>query len=134
MVSFFIFLGFNIGVLLLVRYFFRKKYSILKQATICSFLFYLSILVLAFGTSIYLKNQLDQYDLDKNGFFTREEQTEAQQKAMREVTSDLGRNLAPILGIFYSGIYFLFIFLGLFFYNSIKILIEKYYTKYQQSL
>ncbi len=67
-------------------------------------------------------------------FFSVEEQTSEQQKLMREVTSDLGRNLAPITGIFYSIIYFIILLTGQFFYITTKKLIEKHNSKYQQSL
>lgn len=134
MTSFFLFASFNAIVLIVIRYYYKNKFSLASQAAICSFLFYISIIVLAFGTNIYLKYQLQSFDLDKDGFFSIEEQTIEQQRLMREVTSDLGRNLAPITGIFYSIIYFTFLLIGQYFYITIKKIIEKYNSKYQQSL
>lgn len=134
MTSFFLFASFNAIVLIVIRYYYKNKFSLASQAAICSFLFYISIIVLVFGTNIYLKYQLQSFDLDKDGFFSIEEQTQEQQKIMREVISDTGRNFAPIIGIIFSGIYFVLILLGLYFYIAIKKIIEKYNSKYQQSL
>ena len=120
MYQFLIFVLFHISTLILLRIFFRKKLSVLKQAAICSFIFYVSILVIAIGTKLYLEQQLEGFDLDKDGFFSVEEQTKEQQKVMREVISDVGRNLAPIIGILYSGIYFIIVLLGLFTFETLK--------------
>lgn len=123
--KFLIFLLFHLSILIVMRLLFRKKFNILKQATICSFIFYLSIITMAIGTKLYLEHQLEGFDLDKDGFFSVEEQTKEQQKVMREVISDVGRNLAPIIGILYSGIYFIIVLLGLFTFETLKKFILK---------
>ncbi|MBP9794151.1 MAG: hypothetical protein KBC56_09150 [Flavobacterium sp.] len=123
--KFLIFLLFHLSILIVMRLLFRKKFSILKQATICSFIFYFSIITMAIGTKLYLEHQLEGFDLDKDGFFSVEEQTKEQQKVMREVISDVGRNLAPIIGILYSGIYFIIVLLGLFTFETFKKFILK---------
>lgn len=134
MISFILFITVNIAVFILVKHYYGNKYSILNQTAICSLIFYVLAVIWAFGTSIYLKHQLEIFDLNQDGFFSVEEQTSEQQKLMREVTSDLGRNLAPITGIFYSIIYFIILLTGQFFYITTKKLIEKHHSKYQQSL
>lgn len=134
MTSFILFLTINIVVFTLVKYYYGNKYSTFNQSVICSLVFYVLAVIWAFGTSIYLKNELDALDLDHDGFFSPVEQTIEQQRLMREVTSDLGRNLAPITGIFYSIIYFIFLLIGQYFYITIKTIIEKHNSKYQQSL
>lgn len=123
--KFLIFLLFHLSILIVMRLLFRKKFNILKQATICSFIFYFSIITMAIGTKLYLEHQLEGFDLDKDGFFSVEEQTKEQQKVMREVISDVGRNLAPIIGILYSGIYFIIVLLGLFTFETLKKFILK---------
>lgn len=134
MISFILFITVNITVFMLVKHYYGNKYSTLSQTAICSLIFYVLAVIWAFGTSIYLKHQLETFDLDHDGFFSLDEQTSEQQKLMREVTSDLGRNLAPITGIFFSSFYFIFLLIGQYFYITIKKLIEKHYSKYQQSL
>ncbi len=134
MKSFILFLTVNIVVFILIKYYYGNKYSIFNQSVICSLIFYVLAVIWAFGTSIYLKNELGALDLDHDGFFSPAEQSIEQQRLMREVTSDLGRNLAPITGIFYGIIYLIFLLIGQYFYITIKKLIEKHHSKYQQSL
>ena len=134
MISFILFITVNIAVFILVKYYYGNKYSILSQAAICSLVFYTLIVIWAFGTSFYLKYQLECFDLNHDGSFSDEEQTAEQQKIMKKVISDTARNFAPIIGIIYSGIYFIILLIGQYFYITIKKLIEKYNSKYQQSL
>lgn len=118
--TFLIFVVFHLLTLFLIRLFFRQKLGILKQAGISSFIFCVSIVAIAMGTKLYLENQLEGFDLDHDGFFSPAEQTEEQQKIMRAVISDVGRNLAPIVGIIYSAIYFIIVLLGLFTFETLK--------------
>jgi hypothetical protein len=73
-----------------------------------------SIYILIVGYSEFVQYQLTQelyeYDLDGNGSFSREEQTPEQKEAMRIVTSDTGRALAPITGAIFAGGYTVFCF------------------------
>lgn len=71
------------------------------------------------ATHYILKNELNSFDLNGDGFFTNEEITSEQQIAMRRVISDTGRNLAPILGIIYSLIYYVIIFFSLWIIKEI---------------
>lgn len=65
------------------------------------------------ATHYILKNELNSFDLNGDGFFTKEEIKSEQQIAMRRVIADTGRNLAPIIGILYSLIYYVVIFFSL---------------------
>ncbi len=51
---------------------------------------------------IYYQWDLNKYDLNQDGFFSGEEQTIAQKKAMIRLTSDVGRNLSPLFGGLFS--------------------------------
>ena len=71
------------------------------------------------ATHYILKNELNSFDLNGDGFFTNEEITTEQQIAMRRVIADTGRNLAPIIGILYSLIYYVIIFFSLWIIKEI---------------
>jgi hypothetical protein len=77
-------------------------------------------MTLVFCTNYILKSELDTFDLNRDGTFSIEEQTTAQQQAMNAVTADVGRNLAPIVSIIYSVIYFIIIIIPLSIFNKIK--------------
>ncbi len=55
---------------------------------------------------------LNEFDLNKDGFFSGEEITLEQKEAMRKLTSDTGRNFAFITGFIFSGIIAFFVFIG----------------------
>jgi hypothetical protein len=63
---------------------------------------YILILTYAILYDIYLQNELNSFDIDKNGFFSDSEITIEQKKAMQNLTSDTGRNFSFITGLFYS--------------------------------
>lgn len=73
--------------------------------------FYLSILAFVVFTRITLRNNLNSFDLNNDGFFTGNEINDAQREALRKVSSDTGLTFAPITGILYSIIYFTFLYL-----------------------
>ncbi|MGL5018673.1 MAG: hypothetical protein ACRDBP_11085 [Luteolibacter sp.] len=86
-----------------------------KWMLIVSLLCYLLLLVSVRFTSLRLKANLDSHDLDGNEMFSGSELTPQMYKAMKEWTSDTGRTLAPITGLFISPIYcgFWFVIIGL---------------------
>lgn len=86
-----------------------------KWMLIVSLLCYLLLLVLVRFTNLRLKANLDSYDLDGNEMFSGSELTPQMHQAMKEWTSDTGRTLAPITGLFISPIYcgFWFVIIGL---------------------
>lgn len=110
-----IFLSLQIIIVLALFYinrkYLNKKISTNKIAIVASFLFYLSIIIMIFTTNYILKNKLNSFDLNGDGFFNGKEITAEQQLAMRNVISDTGRNFAPIIGIIYSLIYYVFLFI-----------------------
>lgn len=60
-----------------------------------------------------MQNNLDSFDLNKDGFFSGNEITDAQEKALESVSSDTGLTFAPITGILYSLIYFSILYISL---------------------
>lgn len=118
------FIAFEILFVLLLalinKKYFNYKLSNFKLALISSIFFYISLLVVVFVTKYILKNELDSFDLNGDNNFSIEEGTLEQQQANKAVISDTGRNLAPILAIIYSLIYFIFIVIPLSVFNRRK--------------
>lgn len=75
---------------------------------------FLGIYLLIVGGATYsdLTSELtlQKFDLNKDGFFSGNEITPEQQEAMRNMTSDTGRNFSFITGLIFSGIIALFVF------------------------
>ena len=93
-------------------------------AVISGLVFYFSIIIIIIGTKYSLKSELNSFDLNNDGFFSVNEINFEQQKAMKNVTSDTGMNLALFFGIIYSLLYSLMV------YVLLTILInEKYQNK-----
>ena len=93
-------------------------------AVISGLVFYFSIIIIIIGTKHSLKSELNSFDLNNDGFFSVNEINFEQQKAMKNVTSDTGMNLALFFGITYSLLYSLMV------YVLLTILIkEKYQNK-----
>jgi hypothetical protein len=118
------FIAFELLVVLLLAFinkkYFNYKLSNFKIAVISSFFFYISILAIVFVINYTLKNELDSFDLNGDNNFSIEERTLEQQQVMKAIISDTGRNLAPILGIIYSLIYFTIIIIPLNIFNKKK--------------
>lgn len=74
------------------------------------FLFYLLIVGGSTYGSISSKLTLLKFDLNGDGFFTKNEITPEQIKAERNVISDTGRNLSVVIGLIFSGIIAIFVF------------------------
>ena len=74
----------------------------------------------ALMTDIYLAYQLEQYDLDGDGFFTGEEVTPEQELALKKVVSDTGRTFAPLTGFILSLGLSLIVFIALKLVGFIK--------------
>ena len=118
------FIAFELLFVLLLA-FINKKYlnyklSNFKIAIISSIFFYISILVIVFVINYTLKNELNSFDLNGDNNFSIEERTLEQQQSLKAVISDTGRNLAPILGIIYSLIYFVIIIIPFSIFNKRK--------------
>ena len=73
--------------------------------------FYLLIVGQATYSDIYAQWNLNKFDLNKDGFFSGKEITTEQKVAMRNLTSDTGRNLSFITGIIFSGIIAFFVYI-----------------------
>ena len=84
-----------------------------RTASYSTIFFYISIIVFVVIEKITLRNYLDSFDLNSDGFFTDKEITSEQQIALKQVRSDTNLILAPIVGILYSLIYFLILFVSL---------------------
>lgn len=107
-----------ISIFILVIVFFKRK-RLFKNKKLkwfwisltFFFLFYLLIVGQATYSDIYAQWNLNKFDLNKDGFFSGKEITTEQKVAMRNLTSDTGRNLSFITGIIFSGIIAFFIFI-----------------------
>jgi len=74
------------------------------------FLLYFLIVSGSLYAGISAEMNLQKFDLDHNGFFTEEERTPAQKKAMRIFSNDTGRTFAPMTGLIFSGIISILVF------------------------
>jgi len=63
-------------------------------------------------SDIYAQWNLNQFDLNKDGLFSGSEITTDQKEAMRNLTSDVGRNFSFITGLVFSGIISLLVLVG----------------------
>jgi hypothetical protein len=66
------------------------------------------------------RKELDAFDLDHNGFIDGAEITAESIEANSKAAADTGLTLAPIVGIFYSIIYFIIIIIPLALFNRRK--------------
>ena len=101
----------------------KGKLTLNKIAVLSSILTYIIIVIFAIYLKFKFKAELEAYDLNKDGFFNDNEINEEQQKAMKNVISDTGRNLAPFTGILFSILYYVILL-------PILLLINKINTKY----
>jgi len=92
--------------------FFQHK---IKIAFLLSVAFYLLLNILVYVQDQHYYNELQKFDLNQNGFFSKEEITPAQQLAQKKVVSDTARNFAPFTLIPVS------LIIGIFLFFSLKI-------------
>ena len=107
----------------------KFKLTLNKIAVLSSILTYIIIVIFAIYLKIKFKAELEAYDLNKDGFFNDNEINEEQQKAMKNVISDTGRNLAPFTGILFSMLYYVILLPALLLINIIS---NKYYIHIKQ--
>ena len=98
----------------------NSKLSINKIALFSSLLTYIIIVASASYLNLKYQSELDAFDLNKDGLFSGNEINEEQQKAMRKVISDTGRNFAPFTGILISMIYYIILLLTLSLINKMS--------------
>ena len=98
----------------------KFKLSINKIALFSSLLTYIIIVASASYLNLKYQSELDAFDLNKDGLFSGNEINEEQQKAMRKVISDTGRNFAPFTGILISMIYYIILLLTLSLINKMS--------------
>ena len=92
-----------IFAILILIYSFKSKHK--RKLLINLFLgTYIVIIAYIIFYDIYLQYYLNNFDIDKNGFFNGDEITTEQKKAMQKLSSDTGRNFSFITGLFYSAI------------------------------
>lgn len=85
------------------KYLFSGRGKTVLWTNVTVFLFlYLFIVGSATYNDIYYQWDLNQYDLDKDGFFVGKEVTKEQQEAMEKLTNDLGRNFSLITGLLFA--------------------------------
>lgn len=70
------------------------------------------LLIVGGATVVDISSELalQKFDLNGDGFFSREEITLEQEEAMRNVISDTGRNISFMTGLIFSGIMAFFVF------------------------
>ncbi len=77
---------------------------------------FVGIYLLIVGGATYVdissKLALQEFDLNRDGFFSGNEITPEQKTAMQKVIADTGRNFSVITGLFFSGIITFFVFIG----------------------
>lgn len=97
-----------ISFLSLLFLFYKRKQIIVKTnlsffiALVFFFAFYLLIVGRALYLDIHLQSDLNQYDLNNDGFFSGEEINEKQKIAMNKVSSDAPRNFSFITALIFS--------------------------------
>ena len=98
----------------------NSKLSINKIALFSSLLTYIITVASTSYLNLKYQSELDAFDLNKDGLFSGNEINEEQQKAMRKVISDTGRNFAPFTGILISMIYYIILLLTLSLINKMS--------------
>lgn len=98
----------------------NSKLSINKIALFSSLLTYITTVASTSYLNLKYQSELDAFDLNKDGLFSGNEINEEQQKAMRKVISDTGRNFAPFTGILISMIYYIILLLTLSLINKMS--------------
>ena len=98
----------------------NSKLSINKIALFSSLLTYIITVATTSYLNLKYQSELDAFDLNKDGLFSGNEINEEQQKAMRKVISDTGRNFAPFTGILISMIYYIILLLTLSLINKMS--------------
>ena len=103
-----------LGIIFLKRkkLFANGKWKWFWISTVVFFGIYLLVVGGATYSDLNAQLTLNEFDLNKDGFFSGEEITPEQEKAMRKLTSDTGRNFSSITGFIFSGIIAFFVFIG----------------------
>lgn len=68
---------------------------------------------------------LNQFDLNQDGFFNNIELTKQQKEAAYKLTNDVGRNFSFISGLFVSGLFSLLLFISGVFLKKTKSLKQR---------
>jgi len=88
----------------------RRRFTNIGMAAICFSVLYAITIISVIFREYYYDYQLRQFDLNGDGVFSGIEITPDQEKATENVTSDTGRNFAPITGFIFSLLYTFVIF------------------------
>ena len=95
-------------IVLLLRY--KKNYSNALISLLTALFFYASFFIAIKIDGYMLEQHANSFDLDGDGMFSASEITPGQAKASFAYTNDLGRNLAPYIGIVLAVLYFVVLF------------------------
>ena len=98
----------------------ENKVSIFKLALIPSILFYFLIIAFVIYLKIKHKSELDVFDLNNDGFFSKNEINTKQRLAMKNVISDTRITFAPIIGLLYTLIFYILLLPILFLIKKIS--------------
>ncbi|WP_369047692.1 hypothetical protein [Tenacibaculum sp. UWU-22] len=115
-----------LGIIILKRekIFVRGKWKWFWISTTIFFGIYFLIVGGATYSDISSELALQKFDLNRDGFFSGDEITPEQNKAMRKVISDTGRNFSIITGVIFSVTIALIVFIM----GKISECIDKRYT------
>lgn len=82
----------------------NKKWKWFWISAIIFFSIYFIIVGIATYSDIDTQIKLNQFDLNKDGFFSKEEMNDNTKKVMQNLIHDTGRNFSFIIGFIFSGI------------------------------
>jgi hypothetical protein len=89
-------------IVLLNRKIFFSQNKLLWTSVTIFLILYLLIVGKATFDGIYYQWELNRFDLDKDGLFSGTEITTEQNEAMRNLTSDTGRNFSFLTGFIFA--------------------------------
>jgi phosphoglycerol transferase MdoB-like AlkP superfamily enzyme len=112
-------------VLILIGY--KRAFKTTRKRIWISISTFLIIYALIVGsaalTDIKYQKDLNKFDLNNDGFFSENEKTNDQEKAMFRLTNDVGRNFSIFSGAIFSGLLALVMYVviwGLYKYKKLK--------------
>jgi hypothetical protein len=121
--------GFTIAIFLFLKSkktLFNKYDSSLWVSGIVFWVVYTLIIGSALILDVYYQWNLNQFDLDKDGFFSGRELTPNQEIAMQKLINDTGRNLSIFTGLLVAGFFSSLVFISLRFWKKAKASVNNY--------
>lgn len=104
---------------------FRRRLPVAKLVGFACIAGYFLLLAIVVVIDSELWHAMQAYDLDADGLVSGDERTSAAVAAEMEWSGDAGRQLAPLIGVFYVLVWFSLVFLIFWMAESIARLIQK---------